>query len=1197
MALNANRFLDRTARIARHPRTRKTAAWLVSITVALGLLIGVAAPPLLRGKMAADLSERLHREVTIERVGLNPYAMTATVRGLRVSDRDSQSTALSFEELHVNLQLQSLWRWGPVIKELRLVKPYVHVIRNEDSTYNFQDLIDEFTSAPRSEGPRARFAVNNIQIIDGKIDFDDRPEQTKHDISSIQLGIPFISSLPSYTDIFVKPSFSADINGAPLRITGESKPFHSSLESTVDLVIDRLRVDDYLRYAPATLNFRVPSGELNGRLAASFRAAKDSASVFTVTGDLQLAQLALEESGGAPLLKLARLDVSIGAIDLFAGKTTVKSVKADGLELHLVRGRDGAINIAGLIARPPEAEAPAPAADTKPHRYEIGEIALGSATLHLVDESAQGGFQTRFQDLNLAISGLTNEAGKQAGLELSFISDRKERFHHTGSVQLVPLRVEGSIQLNGLKPAALRPYYQNATALEIRDGSLDVSTRYRFESKNGQTDFKLSELNANLQALRLELPGQSQPLWRLRSLAIRDAALDMADRSLVIGVLEGKNGTGYVERDADGALNYTRVLRVEAPAPAKKDAAKADAPWKIEAKRIALDGFRVDIDDRAGGAPAKLNLSELFLRVENFSNQKNRPAKARLRARIDQHGLLRLSGTATANPVAAELAVEVHDVDVLSFQPYLGDSVNFRLTGGRFGTQGSLTLAGSGSGPAKVNYRGGVQLSDIGAVESANSQDLLKWKTLALDEIQFDSEPMRLRIGAVNLADFYSRLIIAADGRINLQNLRKQDEAPQEASAPETPAAAASENERAISIGAIHLQRGNINFSDFLIRPNYSANLTDVDGTISELTPGAPGTIALQARLDGAAPVDINGKINPLGKELFFDVNADAREIEMNSFSPYSGKYVGYGIEKGKLSFNVTYKVEDRKLSAHNKIILNQLTFGERVESPQATKLPVLLAVALLKDRNGVIDIDLPIGGSLDDPQFSVGGIILRLITNIITRAVTAPFTLLGSVFGAGDSQSGEELSYVEFDHGRSTLSPAAQSKISTLAKAMSNRPALRLELRSRVDPPTDVEGLKRLAIERKVKAQKLKELARGGDAPPSLDEVKIDGAEYPQYLRAAYRQETFPRPRNAIGLLRDLPVAEMEKLMMQHAAAGEEDLRRLADERAQAVRTALVAAGQIEAERLAIVAAQPLSGEERAKLKGRPNRVDFALR
>jgi hypothetical protein len=257
--------------------------------------------------------------------------------------------------------------------------------------------------------------------------------------------------------------------------------------------------------------------------------------------------------------------------------------------------------------------------------------------------------------------------------------------------------------------------------------------------------------------------------------------------------------------------------------------------------------------------------------------------------------------------------------------------------------------------------------------------------------------------------------------------------------------------------------------------------------------------------------------------------------------------------------------------------------------------LPVLLAVALLKDRNGIIDVDLPISGSLDDPQFSVGGIILRIIINIITKAVTAPFSLLAAAFGGGGS--GDDLRYIEFDNGRSNINQAGQTKIATLAKALNNRPALNLELTGQVDPATDLEGLKRVAVERKVKAQKLKELVRRGQTQKSVDEVVIESNEYAQYLKAAYGEESFPKPRNIIGLAQDLPVPEMEKLMLQHAKAGDEELRQLANQRAQAVRDAILATGQVGADRLFIVAAKPLTDEQKSQIKGRPNRVEFSMK
>jgi hypothetical protein len=306
--------------------------------------------------------------------------------------------------------------------------------------------------------------------------------------------------------------------------------------------------------------------------------------------------------------------------------------------------------------------------------------------------------------------------------------------------------------------------------------------------------------------------------------------------------------------------------------------------------------------------------------------------------------------------------------------------------------------------------------------------------------------------------------------------------------------------------------------------------------------------------------------------------------------SPYSIKYAGYGIERGKLSVNVKYLIENRKLAAENNVYLDQLTFGEKVDSPTATKLPVTLAVALLKDRNGVIDVNLPISGSLDQPEFSVIGIIFQVIGNLITKAVTAPFALLGAAFGGG-----EELAYLEFAPGSAALDGEDVGKLKNLTKALTDRPGLKLDVAGRVDPEADREGLKRASIERKMKAEKFNDLRREGKAPASADAVPIEKAEYERYLRRAYDDEKFPKPRNAIGIAKDLPVPEMETLMLTHVQVTDEDLRLLANARAQSAKDWIVTEGKIPAERVFIVA--PKLTSDGIKDKGKPTRADFAVK
>ena len=388
------------------------------------------------------------------------------------------------------------------------------------------------------------------------------------------------------------------------------------------------------------------------------------------------------------------------------------------------------------------------------------------------------------------------------------------------------------------------------------------------------------------------------------------------------------------------------------------------------------------------------------------------------------------------------------------------------------------------------------------------------------------------------------------------------------------------------------LQGGAVNFSDQYIRPNYSASLVEIGGRVSGLSSEESrlADIDLRGKLENSAPLEIVGKVNPLAKDLFLDLKVDFRDMDLSPLSPYSGRYAGYGIQKGKLTLSLKYHIEKRKLDSENKVFLDQFTFGDTVDSPDATKLPVRLAVALLKDRSGEIHLDLPVTGSIDDPKFSVWGVVWKIIVNLLVKAATSPFALLGAIFGGG-----EELSYLEFDPGSSVLPASGIAKLGNMVKVLTERPALKLDIEGHVDIEKDREGMRQLLFRRKVAARKLADLAKTGQPAPALDNVRVEPAEYPNYLAQAYKVEKFPKPRNFIGMAKDLPVPEMEKLMLTHLQVTDGDLRQLAVERASHVRDRLVAMGKVESGRVFLVEPKTLPPERKEKL--RDSRVDFRIR
>ncbi|MDR2838204.1 MAG: DUF748 domain-containing protein, partial [Azonexus sp.] len=360
---------------------------------------------------------------------------------------------------------------------------------------------------------------------------------------------------------------------------------------------------------------------------------------------------------------------------------------------------------------------------------------------------------------------------------------------------------------------------------------------------------------------------------------------------------------------------------------------------------------------------------------------------------------------------------------------------------------------------------------------------------------------------------------------------------------------------------------------------NYNVNVSKLAGRVTGLssTEGTTADLDVRAAYAKSAPVQIQGKLNPLAAKSFLDLKASVKGVDLTGFSTYSGKYAGYAIEKGTLSLDLAYKLENNQLTANNKVFIDQFTFGEPVASPDATQLPVNLALSLLKNNKGEIDVELPVSGSLDDPQFSVGGIIFRVIGNLIVKAVTSPFALLGSMFG--DS---EELSRLDFAPGRSRIGESQAKALETLAKALNERQALKLDITGLIDPEPDREGLKEVALERAIRV----ECRKGkGDATA----MEFSDTERLACLSEVYKAAKFPKPRNMVGFQKDLPAEEMEKLILANTVIEDEDLRKLARQRAENVRAWLTDQGHVVPDRLFLVA--PKDGATPGP------RVDFALK
>jgi len=1195
---------------------RKVMGRLKKILIGLGLFLLVFTifgffilPPILKSVLVNKLTEALHREVTIEQIKVNPYAISATVRGLRVKDRGVPETFFSCDEIFLNLQSLSVFKRALILKEIRLTRPTIGMTRRLDLSYNFSDLMEKKEEPPPTEKSKPfHFSLNNIRIENGSIDFNDEFKKTKHTVRELNIGVPFISNIPADVQTFVQPSFSAKINDTPYSFQGKTKPFADSRETEFDILITDLNLPHYLAYAPMKMNMKIRSAFLDVKTKLVFIQYKEKKQpTITVTGDVSLKKIAVRDQQNQSLIQLPKLDLSIASVEPMAKTFHLSKVSIQSPEMSIRRLKTGELNILTLF---PEEKKQAPPSKkeeaSEPLSIDIDEIEMTGGKVTFSDLSTKKPFKTVLDPVTLKVDHFSNGKDKKSAYALSFQTEAREKIKLEGNLSLNPLAVEGGLELKTIPLKKYAPYYQEQISFNIEDGRLDLTTRYRYKKGEKEPEILISLSSLLLSNLRFKKTEEGKDFLKIPSFSIKETEVDLTKKELKIGRLFSQKGDVHLIRKKDGEINVLNLVpSSSAPKEPPQEAKNKEAgkPWLISLKQLGIDKYKMAVEDQVPSEPVTLTVGDFKLRGESLSTAKNSKGKISLSLSLDQKGTLSTAGMIALDPLLADLKLELKNIGIGLFQSYFTDKVKITVTSGTLSTTGNLSIGKAENKELKTSYRGETTLSNFTSIDKEKGDDFLRWGSLAFNEMQVGTQPLLVDVKGISLSDFYARVAINAKGALNLQEIIEKTEPEKETPpSPPTPPGKASvkaterpkerEPAKNIKIGAITLQGGVIDFIDRSLEPQYSLKLSEIGGRISGLSSEETtmADVELRAKLNDYAPLEITGKINPLQEDLYVDLKARFKDMDLGSMTPYSGKFAGYTIQKGKLSFDLKYLIDKRKLDSQNHIFFDQLTLGDRVESPKATKLPVKLAIALLKDRKGEINLDIPVTGSLDDPKFSVFKIILQVIMNLIAKAATSPFSLLGAAFGGG-----EELSYLEFDYGSTAIAEASMKKIETLAKALRDRPSLKMAIEGHVDVEKDKEGLKQYLFQRKLKTQKLNEMVKKGFPPLPVDEVKIESTEYEKYLKKAYKQEKFPKPKNVIGLPKNLPAPEMEKLILTHIEPKDGDLRILANQRAMKAKDAILKSGQIEPERIFIVEPKSLATEKKEKVKD--SRVDFKIK
>ena len=945
------------------------------------------------------------------------------------------------------------------------------------------------------------------------------------------------------------------------------------------------------------------------------------------TLNLDVTGVALPDADGQTMIGFDRLHVGLQLASLWRLGPSFSEIVLERPYVLAVQRSGGELNLAdlgkGFAPAPPQ-----PAAKSKPIRLYIGRLQVVNGDATFEDRSRKTAFRADFTPIAFELRDFSTTAATGDTYVLEAASPQGERLKWSGTVRLTPLASHGQFEISDLKARSLWSYLRASLPFEIDSGVLALNGDYDLSPGAGPLALRLNVHKVSLDGLGVKPTGGAEDYIALGRLSVDDTLIDLGRRAIEVAKVRLDGGEIKAWLSEQGRINILDLISPapkdgaeatspppasdtapSAPAPATSPSGAATPSWTVSVPDISVSGLKVSAEDRQVSPAAAVVLNPLDLHVGGFNLAPDDVLDVTLSSTVNSSGKLAVKAKVAPHTSSITAHLEAEHLGLTALQPLLARYTSMTLLKGELGARLDFERRADGS----FEVKGDTGVFDLSTVDNALRKDFIRWKQLRIAGLSYRSQPASLRIASITALEPYARVIIAPDRTLNITHVLTapgakpaQSEPPAPASsqsAPDSgapppaarsrkdkPAAAAAPPPEPLTpfpaaIGAVRVVNGSADYTDLWIKPSFALGMQSLNGAVTGLSsdPKSRARVQLDGKLASYSPLKISGEANLLSAALYTDITLSFKDLDLTIANPYSAYFVGYKIDKGKLSVDVSYKIEQRQLNATQHFVIDQLELGERVESPGAIHVPLKIAVALLRDRNGVIDLALPMTGSLDDPHFAIGPLIWKAFVNIIEKAATAPFALLGHLFGGG-----EHPNIVEFPAGSAELTPPMQSQLAALSKALHERPQLKLDVPLVASANLDRPQLARAQLTRELSVRA--ETSRQGRKHPeqAAELALADPATHFELLVEQFRADLgkdAALPPSAVAVQGakkgeaesyDAAIHDLESALLAHMQIPDSDLEQLARARASAIQNALLAGGQVDPARVFIVNAPP---------------------
>ena len=775
---------------------------------------------------------------------------------------------------------------------------------------------------------------------------------------------------------------------------------------------------------------------------------------------------AARDAGGEPVTAFELLRVDLSFLNLFRGVIGFDEIRLTEPDLRLDLLEDYSVNYARdwRQANPAiQGEEPAQEGTSAgPPKLYFKQVLIDGGQLLFRDFSQEQPAEFQIAPLDLTIRDLATWPREGEDSRYSVMAAvGSQTIAWEGELSVNPLYSEGRLKFSDIGHGPLAHFLAPYLPWQLQDGYLTVESDYWLSNDNG---FELVTSNGTLNITDLAVSlaaGDAEPALSTPGLSVEGISFDLTSREARVGMIVLDQLFVSATREPEGRIDWLDSLPASEPGTeAAQSARQPGRAFRWSVQGLELSDGRVLWRDQTTEQPAEVELVDLAVTLGGLSHQMDEPVSYSVSTGLASGGQFTVNGQVTPAPFNFEAALSGTDIALAVAEPYLQLGANLSVADGKLGFDGNLDLDGQDD-PITGTFSGTAQIAGMDLQLPNDDGRLVSWQLLRLAPVEFNVNPARLEIGTVTLAQPSVNIVRSAQGTHNIERIVAA--APEPVNQADAGQAEGAESDESsgqafiFRVGELLIEDGTVDYTDRTLEPAFSTTFDALTGSVTGISnvPPQEGRVNLRGQLAGGAPVMFEGTLGALGTEESSDLKLTMNDLALPVLSPYLGRYLGYAVDGGKLKLELDYEITGTRLKASNRVMLDRIQLGQSVASEDAVNAPVKLGLALLTDRDGVIEVNLPIEGDMTDPQFSVGQIVMRAFVNLLVKAAASPFNMLGSLADMAGLSS-EELGRVSFVPGRIELAAGEPEKLSALAKAMNDRPDLLLNIRGGIAPEAD---------------------------------------------------------------------------------------------------------------------------------------------